>query len=87
MITEGFKEINSPKIIASASEGGTNLFPMMYFDTPAFLSQMLNCTSNYPFLEEWKEYSRFAPSRAEKHDTYRHLNEFISFDIEGLDER
>ena len=39
LITEGFKEINSPKIIASASEGGTNLFPMMYFDTPAFLSQ------------------------------------------------
>ena len=39
LITEGFKEINTPKIIASASEGGTNLFPMMYFDTPAFLSQ------------------------------------------------
>ena len=39
LIEEGFNEMNSPKIIASASEGGTNLFPMMYFDTPAFLSQ------------------------------------------------
>ena len=39
LITEDSKEINSPKIIASASEGGTNLFPMMCFDTPAFLSQ------------------------------------------------
>ena len=38
LIEEGFMEMNSPKIIASASEGGTNLFPMMYFDTPAFLS-------------------------------------------------
>ena len=39
LIKEGFMEMNSPKIIASASEGGTNLFPMMYFDTPAYLSQ------------------------------------------------
>ena len=29
LIEEGFSEMNSPKIIASASEGGTNLFPMM----------------------------------------------------------
>ena len=56
LINEGFFETHTPKIVATATEGGTDLFPMMYFDTPAF--------------------------RAEKHDTYRHLNEFISFDIE-----
>ena len=39
LITEGFSEMNSPKIIASASEGGTNLFPMKYFETDAYLSQ------------------------------------------------
>ena len=39
LIKEGFMEMNSPKIIASALEGGTNLFSMMYFDTPAYLSQ------------------------------------------------
>ena len=54
LITEGFKEINSPKIIASASEGGTNLFPMMYFDTPAFLSQSPRCISNSACLVVWK---------------------------------
>ena len=31
--SEGFQEINSPKIIAAAAEGGTNLFPMKYFET------------------------------------------------------
>ena len=39
LISEGFQEINSPKIIAAAAEGGTNLFPMKYFETDAYLSQ------------------------------------------------
>ena len=39
LITEGFIETHTPKIVATATEGGTDLFPMMYFDTPAFLNQ------------------------------------------------
>ena len=39
LVSEGFDEINTPKIIAAAAEGGTNLFPMKYFDTDAYLSQ------------------------------------------------
>ena len=39
LISEGFQEINTPKIIAAAAEGGTNLFPMKYFETDAYLSQ------------------------------------------------
>ena len=84
LITEGFKEINSPKIIASASEGGTNLFPMMYFDTPAFLSQSPQLYKQLTVLGGMERVFEIGPAfRAEKHDTYRHLNEFISFDIEG----
>ena len=84
LITEGFKEINSPKIIASASEGGTNLFPMMYFDTPAFLSQSPQLYKQLSVLGGMERVFEIGPAfRAEKHDTYRHLNEFISFDIEG----
>jgi nondiscriminating aspartyl-tRNA synthetase len=84
LITEGFKEINSPKIIASASEGGTNLFPMMYFDTPAFLSQSPQLYKQLTILGGMERVFEIGPAfRAEKHDTYRHLNEFISFDIEG----
>jgi len=84
LISEGFKEINSPKIIASASEGGTNLFPMMYFDTPAFLSQSPQLYKQLAILGGMERVFEIGPAfRAEKHDTYRHLNEFISFDIEG----
>ena len=84
LITEGFKEINSPKIIASASEGGTNLFPMMYFDTPAFLSQSPQLYKQLTILGGMERVFEIGPAfRAENHDTYRHLNEFISFDIEG----
>ena len=84
LITEGFKEINSPKIIASASEGGTNLFPIMYFDTPAFLSQSPQLYKQLTILGGMERVFEIGPAfRAEKHDTYRHLNEFISFDIEG----
>jgi aspartyl-tRNA synthetase len=84
LIGEGFNEINSPKIIASASEGGTNLFPMMYFDTPAFLSQSPQLYKQLAVLGGLERVFEIGPAfRAEKHDTYRHLNEFISFDIEG----
>ncbi|MCH2436732.1 MAG: aspartate--tRNA(Asn) ligase [Candidatus Thalassarchaeum sp.] len=84
LITEGFAEINSPKIIAAAAEGGTNLFPMMYFDTPAFLSQSPQLYKQLAILGGLERVFEIGPAfRAEKHDTYRHLNEFISFDIEG----
>ena len=84
LITEGFKEINTPKIIASASEGGTNLFPMMYFDTPAFLSQSPQLYKQLAVLGGMERVFEIGPAfRAENHDTYRHLNEFISFDIEA----
>ena len=84
LISEGFQEINSPKIIASASEGGTNLFPMMYFDTPAYLSQSPQLYKQLAVLGGLERVFEIGPAfRAEKHDTYRHLNEFISFDIEG----
>ena len=84
LIKEGFMEMNSPKIIASASEGGTNLFPMMYFDTPAYLSQSPQLYKQLAVLGGLERVFEIGPAfRAEKHDTYRHLNEFISFDIEG----
>ena len=46
LITEGFVETHTPKIVATATEGGADLFPMQYFDRPAFLNQSLSCSSN-----------------------------------------
>ena len=84
LISEGFQEINSPKIIAAAAEGGTNLFPMKYFDTDAYLSQSPQLYKQLAILGGLERVFEIGPAfRAEKHDTYRHLNEFISFDIEG----
>ncbi len=83
LISEGFGEINTPKIIAAAAEGGTNLFPIQYFDTPAFLSQSPQLYKQLCILGGLDRVFEVGPAfRAEKHDTYRHLNEFISFDIE-----
>ena len=84
LVSEGFDEINTPKIIAAAAEGGTNLFPMKYFDTDAYLSQNPQLYKQMAVLGGLERVFEIGPAfRAEKHDTYRHLNEFISFDIEG----
>jgi len=84
LISEGFHEINTPKIIAAAAEGGTNLFPMKYFETDAYLSQSPQLYKQLAVLGGLERVFEIGPAfRAEKHDTYRHLNEFVSFDIEG----
>jgi aspartyl-tRNA synthetase len=79
----GFIGINSPKIISSASEGGTELFPISYFDKEAFLAQspqlykqMMMATG----LDRVCELTTYF--RAEEHDTRRHLNEVTAFDCE-----
>ena len=78
LIKEGFMEMNSLKIIASASEGGTNLFPTMYFYTPAYLSQFPQLYKQLAVLGGLERVFEIGQAfRAEKHDTYRHLNEFI----------
>ena len=84
LISEGFQEITPPKIIAAAADGGTNLFPMKYFETDAYLSQSPQLYKQLAVLGGLERVFEIGPAfRAEKHDTYRHLNEFISFDIEG----
>ncbi len=81
-VSEGYTEINTPKIIASASEGGTELFPIAYFDKEAFLAQspQLYKEQLVPVFEKvWEITPIF---RAELHNTTRHLNESMSIDIE-----
>jgi aspartyl-tRNA synthetase len=57
---------------------------MMYFDTPAFLSQSPQLYKQLAVLGGMERVFEIGPAfRAENHDTYRHLNEFISFDIEA----
>ncbi|HTY44094.1 MAG TPA: aspartate--tRNA(Asn) ligase [Patescibacteria group bacterium] len=79
---KGYIEMQPPCIISAASEGGTELFPVQYFEKKAYLAQspqlykqMIACSMERTFMitPVW---------RAEKHNTPRHINEIRQMDIE-----
>lgn len=77
-----FKEIYTPKIIGSATEGGTELFPIMYFDREAFLSQSAQLYKEQ-LSGVFENVFEIGPCfRAEKSHTKRHLCEIVQLDIE-----
>ncbi|MCL7416024.1 MAG: aspartate--tRNA(Asn) ligase [ANME-2 cluster archaeon] len=81
---EGFLEINTPKVVATATEGGTALFPITYFDTEAFLNQSPQLFKQIMMSGGLDRVFEIGPIfRAEEHDTTRHLNEATSIDIEA----
>jgi len=79
---EGFMEIQTSRIIGAASEGGSALFSLDYFGDKAYLAQSpeLYKEELVTIFEKVFEIGNFF--RAEKSHTRRHLNEFISIDIE-----
>jgi aspartyl-tRNA synthetase len=81
---EGFIEIHTPKVVAAATEGGTALFPITYFNKEAFLNQSPQLYKQIMMSAGFdKVYEIGAIFRAEEHDTLRHLNEATSIDIEA----
>ena len=83
LIKRKFIEINTPKIIGSASEGGADLFSLDYFGKQAYLAQSPQLYKEQMTigLERVFEISSFY--RAEKSHTGRQLREFTSVDIEA----
>ena len=80
---EGFVEIHTPKIIVTATEGGTELFPMKYFERDAFLAQSPQLYKQIMMASGLDRVFEIAPIfRAEEHNTTRHLNEAWSIDAE-----
>jgi len=79
---KGFIEVSTPRIIASATEGGAALFPVEYFEKQAFLAQSPQLYKEQLTIcfERVFEIGHFF--RAEESHTRRHLSEFISIDIE-----
>ncbi|MCY3777712.1 MAG: asparagine--tRNA ligase [Candidatus Aminicenantes bacterium] len=72
----GFVLVDTPILTPVACEGTTNLFPVKYFDTPAYLSQSGQLYSEASCMSFGKVYC-FGPTfRAEKSKTRRHLMEF-----------
>ncbi len=80
---EGFIEVNTPKIVSTATEGGTELFPISYFEKEAFLNQSPQLYKQVLMGAGFEKVFEVGPIfRAEEHNTTRHLNEAISIDIE-----
>lgn len=82
MLKNNFTEIHTPKIVAAGAEGGANIFKLKYFDKDAYLAQSpqfykQTCVAFFDRVFE------IAPVyRAEKHNSTRHLNEYIGLDFE-----
>jgi len=78
----GFMEVFTPRIIVSATEGGSALFPVAYFKREAFLAQSPQLYKEQLILDFEKVFEIGPFFRAEESHTRRHLSEFISLDIE-----
>lgn len=77
-----FTEIFTPKIVAAGAEGGANIFKLEYFGKKAFLAQSPQFYKQM-LIPVYERVFEIAPVfRAEKHDTTRHLNEYVSVDFE-----
>jgi nondiscriminating aspartyl-tRNA synthetase len=78
----GFTEIQTPKIVASATESGANVFKIDYFGRLAYLAQSPQFYKQI-MVGVFERVFEVAPVfRAEPHDTTRHINEYVSLDVE-----
>ena len=82
LFANDFTEMTTPKIIGSATEGGTELFPIMYFEREAFLTQSAQLYKEQ-LSGVYERVFEISPCfRAEKSRTKRHLCEIFVLDIE-----
>ncbi len=79
---QNFVEINTPKIIATATEGGAALFPIFYYNKEAFLAQSPQLYKEQLTMSFEKVFEIAPIFRAEPSRTNRHLAEAISIDLE-----
>lgn len=90
--SRGFVEIFTPKIVGGATEGGAEVFPVVYFDRNAYLAQSPQFYKQMGVIAGFEKVFEIGPVyRAEKHHTVRHLTEYHSVDyevgfIDGLDD-
>ncbi|MFC6988022.1 aspartate--tRNA(Asn) ligase [Haloplanus sp. GCM10025708] len=80
----GCTEINTPKIVATGTEGGTELFPITYFGQEAFMNQSPQLFKQLMVGSGLERIFEVGPIfRAEEHNTPRHLNEATMIDFES----
>jgi nondiscriminating aspartyl-tRNA synthetase len=77
-----FTEIITSKLVASGTEGGTNLFEVKYFDRIAYLAQSPQFYKEHGVAGFERVFETGHVYRAEPHATTRHLTEYYSLDLE-----
>lgn len=78
-----FIELHSPKLIGSASESGSDVFEVKYFDTKAYLAQSPQFYKQMAMASGFERIFEIGPVfRAESSHTARHSTEFTGFDLE-----
>ena len=79
---QGFVEVQTPKIVGAATEGGANVFSIDYFGHPAYLAQSPQFYKQIMVGVFERVFEVGPVFRAEKHHTARHTNEYVSLDME-----
>jgi nondiscriminating aspartyl-tRNA synthetase len=78
----GFTEIQTPKLVGTATEGGANVFTVDYFGQPAYLAQSPQLYKQ-TMVGVFERVFEVGPVfRAEPHSTTRHINQYTSLDAE-----
>jgi len=78
----GFTEVQTPKLVASATESGANVFGVDYFGQRAYLAQSPQFYKQIMVGVFERVFEVGPVFRAEPHDTIRHINEYVSLDVE-----
>lgn len=80
---KNFIEIHSPKLIGTASETGSEVFEVKYFDRSAYLAQSPQFYKQMAMSSGMDRIFEVGPVfRAENSNTNRHATEFTGFDLE-----
>ena len=83
LVEKNFVEIHTPKLIAAASESGSDVFEVKYFDGLAYLAQSPQFYKQMAMASGLERIFETGPVfRAEKSYTNKHATEFTGFDLE-----
>ena len=83
LLERNFLEIHTPKLIGAASESGSDVFEVDYFDRKAYLAQSPQFYKQMAMASGFERIFEVGPVfRAEKSFTSKHTTEFSGFDLE-----
>ena len=83
LLNKGFVQIHTPKLLATASEGGSTVFQLKYFDRFAYLAQSPQFYKQMALMADLPGVFEIGPVfRSENSLTHRHMTEFVGLDLE-----